>query len=252
MGQPDWATVKAADAAYASMIAAWVAAIATALAALFASFAVWWAKKAAEEAGRQAKAAMDSVEWSRKAAEAAVEQSKAAIASVDAAREQVAIMQKEMAWAEPQPIVILNISYNTAEARLGAVVEVKNVGEEIAFDVQLQPISLVDPPQSAIISAVRFIRLPALRKDERLPLKPMGPQRFGNALNPTKYTDDLIGFLQAMVAENAKQAELMTQRRDTPWEAGRVTIEYSNARGATFQQQFTLTLYDGKRIECHP
>ena len=57
MDNPDWAAIKAADATYSAMIAAWWAAIATTLAMVFAAVAVWWARKASIEAARQANAA---------------------------------------------------------------------------------------------------------------------------------------------------------------------------------------------------
>jgi hypothetical protein len=255
MGQPDWASIKAANAAHLAMIAAWVAALATALAALFAALAVIWAKRAAQEAGKQARAAMKSVGWSRKAAEAAIQQSKAAMESVAAAREQVAIMQKEMAWAEPQPVVILNIAWKIDDAILGAVVTVTNVGEEMAFDVLLNPFSIPErPPKNGIISAVRFLPIPVLRKNETLPLKPMQSDLFLPPLDAMfqKYTVDLRTFFQTMISETADIAELVTGKRDTTSGAGIVTIQYCNARGAAFQQRFILTVYAGNRVECHP
>jgi hypothetical protein len=74
MASPDWATIKAADATYSGMVAAWWSAIVTTVRMLFAAVAMWWARRAALEAARQAKSATESVEWSRKAAEAALAQ----------------------------------------------------------------------------------------------------------------------------------------------------------------------------------
>jgi len=234
MDQPNWAEIKSANAAYPAMIAAWVAAIATTLAAGFAFLAVRWAKRAAAEAGKQAKAALDSV---------------------DAARKQIALMQEQMEWSEPQPVVLLDMRYRSGDTS-GPFVDVKNVGEDAAFDVTINPISLMNA-EGETVSRVNFLQLPVLRKNEELPIVPCEPrpliQPRPDTLRSRGPVSEFEKFMQVLIEETADDAELKSGNRMKPWEArATVIVEYYNAHSATFQQQFRLMVIDANRIQSQP
>jgi hypothetical protein len=231
MVNPDWASIKSADSTYSAMIAAWWAAISTTLGMIFAAVAVRWARKAALEAGRQAKAASESLQWSQKAAEAALAQT--------------ALLRKQLEYSEPQPIVILEIVYEKSdEGRKLPVIELRNVGEEAAFDIRTSELRMVVKTRTENVRRFAFQTEAILLARETCKLKRAGAR----LVYPNDHEWLLRLFetsYEAMPAVTSINEKLMESGEADPENFASIGLEpmrvtYRNARGKRFEQKFCL------------
>jgi hypothetical protein len=231
MASPDWATIKAADAAYSGMIAAWWSAIVTTIAMSFAAVAVWWARRAALEAATQAKSATESVEWSRKAAEAALAQT--------------LLLQKQLEFSEPQPIVLLTIDYQQSESsRRLPVIELRNVGEEAAFDVETSELRMVLRMPEERVRRFAFEAEPILLTREARRLRRTGvrlvyPNDNEWLLSLFETSREAMSAASAINEELIKSADFELEKFAS-MATEPMTVRYRNARGKAFEQAFVL------------
>jgi hypothetical protein len=232
---PTWAEIKAANLAYPAMIAAWVAAIGTCGAAVFAFFAVRWARKAAIEAARQATAALDAVKWSQKAAEAA--------------QEQIKVLERQVELSEPQPIILLHFSYSAWEISQGWNMSVENVGEELAFDVQVSAL-YTGFEGASVATALTFGRIPVLKAGHDVPLLPkVEPPLF--SLGESESLSQSQRFMQVLLTAQEQRAkkEGITQKNIC---MDVMNVRYRNARGQLYEMQFDLWMRNFVRFEAEP
>jgi hypothetical protein len=231
MGQPDWAAIKAADATYSAMVAAWWAAISTTIGMVFAAVAVWWARRAALEAAKQAKAAIESVEWSQKAAEAALAQT--------------ALLRKQLEYSEPQPIVMLTIAYEESEkGRRLPVIELCNVGEEAAFDVETSELRMVVRTPTENVRRFAFRAEPILLPGETRRLRRTGvrliyPKDHEWLLNLFETSHQVMSAVTAVNDELVKGGDFDPEKF-VGMSVEPMNVSYRNARGKQFEQAFML------------
>jgi hypothetical protein len=207
--------MKPEDVAFQTMVAAWVAAVATALAAIFAAFAVWFAKRAAEKAGLQAQAAMEAV---------------------TEARNQVGLMRQEMEWAEPQPVIIVDISLAIPAGQHS--IQFENVGESLAFDLEVSDILCTSDPVKNITTRLHFVREPFLKIGQRQGIKVLPTQ--GNPLgrpSPEMEVNKLFDVLRSEVAASRDDGIV---RFNNLVQLRPIVLRYRNARGKSFETPFML------------
>lgn len=233
MGNPDWAEIFSAKSTFWGAIASGVAAIATVVAATVAGFALKYARQAAEKAGAQAEAALDAAK---------------------SAREQVELMRREMQWNEPQPSLFPRIEFQNPYSGPGGSIFIDNVGDVPAFDIEIAPMSISEPPPGiGVITAVRLYPRPILAEGKTMEAVPLPEEKFATPGDPWsgKYTTNLGTFLKAMIDTNRKVAAL-TGDPKRPTQAGIFSVNFANSRGATFQQSFHIVISDVQSIEVQP
>ena len=217
------------------MVAAWLGAIATCVVTIFTIVAVWWARRAALEAGkqvktsvnavveasRQAKAAIESVEWSRKTAEAAYKQ--------------VEILERQIALSEPQPVVLVTIQFTTEQFR-SPIIELQNVGEELAFDVKLGDMSVERETENGkVITTASFDCIPFMKSDEkRTPEVTIEAPFYPTSTFYGESNSALRAFMDELVSQKAGY-----KRGEMEWVAHAI-MTYRNARGRRYSQPFYL------------
>lgn len=221
---PNWLS---ADSALWAAIFAGLSFIATTTGVVVAWKALRWARKAAQEAGKQAIAALDAANWAEKAAEAA--------------QDQIRVLEKQLELSEPRPVIILKIEHSSIG---DPSLQYENVGEFIAVELRLSDMPAVQ------ISDAEKVNLHFLSE---MIVKP----RDGRAL---RYTEQHgRGPLSKQVTFKQIFAALETEARSKnilPDAEGRTAIRlieigYKNVRGRSFTDEFVLGTRSGK-FDCWP
>jgi hypothetical protein len=216
---PNWAEIKSADATYQAMIAAWWAAITTTLATFFAAVAVWWARKAAIEASKQA----------------------------NAANAQTALLERQLAFSEPKPIVILSIAYKRGRDNNKdlPIIMLQNLGESIAFDVEVSEfVVTVRTPEKMerkFNFQPEFILMPGKRTElRRYGLRHSYPEDI-------EWLENLILWVQQTISKAMEGHDFESVREvGSPPERiigegyGSMTVSFRNSRGKIFRNHFHL------------
>ena len=219
---PNWAEVKAADAAYPAMVAAWVAAGAAIVAASATGCAAWFAWRA--------------LRWAKQAAEAA--------------QEQIKVLEKQIALSEPQPVVIFRLTFTGWVGQTGWSLELENLGEELAFDVEVSPlyVGVEGVAKSFMLS---FERFPVLKRAEtRGYLCSVDPPI--STLNETPPLSQPQRFLQLLLmgAERDAKGKGFGGVKNICIET--ITLKYRNSRGRQFEKEFNLWMREFLRLEALP
>lgn len=234
MDAPTWTEVLSADAALWAAIFAGLSFLATAGAVIVAVVALRWARRAAMEAGKQAKAAIDAVEWSRKAAEAA--------------QGQIAIIERQIELSEPQPVVMLHLSYSAWQISNGWKMSIENVGEELAFDVHVDEMNTAIGPSRPI--GLVFPRIAVLKIGHDLPLTP-NVEPLISSLGENPDLSQPQRFLQVLLtAHELRAKKLGVTSKDICVQE--LTVRYRNARGQYYEMQFDLWMRNFVRLETKP
>ena len=248
MNTPDWAAIKAADAAYLGMVAAWIAAVATVLAGIAASAALVFARRAAIEGAKQARASMKSVILSRKA--------------VVAAQGQIDLLKQQLDLSQPRPVVYLYYANDTEDATLRWI-NLKNIGEDLAFDVQVGDITVPHqsvedheeylggyrPAQYTLKDTLTFPTLPLMEPNAVTPIRPFSHSaQTGVDMDSFEFRE----FVRRSIRVGAKNAEALCGDRKATFVVATSTLTYRNVRGASFRQEFEFLTSLGTHIEAYP
>lgn len=230
MVSPNWTEVTSA-------IASALAAIATVGAAAVACIALMYARRAAREAGRQVDASLDSA--------------KAAQDAARSAQDQVRLLEEQLRVSEPRPVLLLRIAW-TVGTLTSPMSQIENVGEELAFHVEVSDVAIVRQNPYEVLSSLRIAEEPLIRVGEHTQLKYEldPPLRISDRQNQ-RADEALRHFLSRSVSEALGYSATLGHDTDQRHELATIQLTYKNVRGRSFTSDFILSVINQRIVECY-
>lgn len=170
-----------------------------------------------------------------------------------AAQDQVKLLESQVRLSEPKPIVLFRFAW-VIGMRNPPILEIENVGEDLAFDVEVS--GLTTPPMTESKmepTTLNCGREPILRIGQKLllryqvsrPINPPGREaHFDHA--------ELRQFLSILVSRTLGDHANLGHDLKRRYSMGTPVLTYRNARGQTFSNRFDLYVVNERTIECVP
>jgi hypothetical protein len=130
--------------------------------------------------------------------------------------------------------------------------QLENVGEELAFHVQVNDIPIVRQNPYGVLNTVRIAGEPLVRVGEQIQLKYEldPPLRIPDRQNQ-RPDEALRHFLSRSVSEALGYLETLGQDAGQRYELATIQLTYKNVRGRSFTSDFVLSVVNQRIVECY-
>jgi hypothetical protein len=164
-----------------------------------------------------------------------------------AAQSQITILERQIALSEPQPIVVVSIRQSSP------TLDVENVGDDLAFDVQVGPIGYPANKAGVPPTTMKFDGLSLLKRG--------GPQSPEYVIEPNipeirnssgQFFPASAKFFEGLRDQQVAYWDKITPGTKAAIVLANLQLTYKNSRGRLFTKMFDITLKDKRLFGCSP